>query len=314
MKQGLFQSAHPFTKLLLLAFLMSSCYLITLGVSVVIAYSLYGTDWETMRGMLELRNYEEHISLLKFLQICYSTGLFLLPSVLGAYLITGSARQYLQINRSPAIYDMVLVILIMIAVIPLMNFLAEINYSIHFTGKLSAVEEHIRVSDERSKELMDSFLRSGNITGLLTNLLMIAVIPALGEEFLFRGVVQKVFYEWTRSLHVAIWIAAILFSFMHFQYFGFLQRVLLGASFGYMLVWSGSMWLPVLAHLVNNSIGVVYFYLYYREKIQYDLESVGTGKDTYIFIILSVLLTGLLLSGLYYSQRRRSIMQERKRS
>jgi membrane protease YdiL (CAAX protease family) len=204
---------------------------------------------------------------------------------------------------------MMLVILVMLAVIPLINFLAEVNYSIPFPGKLSELEEHIRASDERSKELMDSFLHTGSTTGLLTNLLMIAVIPALGEEFLFRGVVQKVFYEWTRSLHAGVWIAAVLFSLMHFQYFGFLQRILLGASFGYMLIWSGSMWLPVLGHLVNNSIGVIYFYLFFNGKIHYDLEAVGAGRGTYIYIVLSVLMTGILMSGIYYSARKKDNLQ-----
>jgi membrane protease YdiL (CAAX protease family) len=305
MKQGFLQGAQPFTRLLLVAFLMSSCYMITLGLSIVISYSVYGTNWETIKELIEVRNYSEHISLLKFLQICYSTGLFLVPALAGAYLLRGSAGEYLHLNRAPSLYNIILVILLMFAIIPLINFLAELNNSISFPERLSALEENIKASDVRSKELMDSFLHTGNVTGLLTNLLMIAVIPSLGEEFLFRGVIQKIFYEWTRSLHAGVWIAAVLFSMMHFQYFGFFQRILLGASFGYILVWSGSMWLPVLAHLVNNSIGVVYFYLLYNGKMQYDLEAVGAGKGTNIYLILSFLATGILMSLLYFSTRRK---------
>lgn len=305
MMQGFFQSAHPFSRLILVAFLMTTCYLITLGLSILVAYTAYDTGWETILKLLEGRNYEEHIALLKFLQICYSTGLFLIPALLGAYLIMGSAGRYLYIDRQPSLFTMMLVILIMIAVIPVINFLAEINYAIPFPEKLSALEENIKASDERSREMMDSFLNAGSTAGLLTNLLMIAVIPALGEEFLFRGVVQRIFSEWTRSSHAGVWIAAILFSLMHFQYFGFLQRILLGASFGYMLVWTGNMWLPVLAHLVNNGIGVIYFYLFFNGRIQDDLERVGVGPGESLNVIISFLLTALLMAGLYFSARKK---------
>jgi membrane protease YdiL (CAAX protease family) len=284
---------------------MSTCYLIILGLSIFVAYAAFGTDWDTIRELLELHNYKEHVSLLRFLQICYSTGLFLIPSLLGAYLIKGSVVTYLQIGRMPSFYAFIMVILVILAAIPLLNYLGELNYSISFPDKLSALEERIRSSDEQSQELMDSFLHTGTIAGLMANLLMIAVIPALGEEFLFRGVIQRIFGEWTRSYHAGVWIAAVLFSLMHFEYFGFLQRVLLGASFGYMLAWTGSMWLPVLAHFVNNSIGVIYFYLYYNGRMSYDLEAVGAGRDTLVYTILSILLTAFFMSALYLSARKK---------
>ena len=91
-----------------------------------------------------------------------------------------------------------------------------------------------------------------SISSLLINMVMIGVIPAIGEEFLFRGALQKIFSEWTKNKHLGIWISAILFSAMHLQFYGFIPRMLLGALFGYTLLWTGSLWIPIFGHFVNN--------------------------------------------------------------
>lgn len=88
-------------------------------------------------------------------------------------------------------------------------------------------------------------------------MLLIALVPAIGEELLFRGVFQRLFTEWFRNIHWGIWISAILFSAIHFQFFGFLPRLFLGVIFGYLLELTSSMWVPIVAHFVNNLTGVI---------------------------------------------------------
>ncbi|MGY8917002.1 MAG: CPBP family glutamic-type intramembrane protease [Flavobacteriales bacterium] len=90
----------------------------------------------------------------------------------------------------------------------------------------------------------------------LATLVAVAVFPAICEEWLFRGAIQPIFAKWSGNIHVGIWVSAILFSAIHFQFFGFLPRVLLGAGFGYMVVASGSLWPAVLGHFVNNASAV----------------------------------------------------------
>ena len=85
-----------------------------------------------------------------------------------------------------------------------------------------------------------------------------AILPAIGEELLFRGVFQRLLTEWTRNIHWGIILAALLFSFFHFEFYGFLPRFLLGVFFGYLFVWTSSIWVPILAHFTNNFIIVVY--------------------------------------------------------
>ena len=87
-------------------------------------------------------------------------------------------------------------------------------------------------------------------------LLSVAVLPAVCEEWLFRGTLQPLLFRATGNVHVAVWVSAALFSAIHMQFFGFIPRMLLGAGFGYLVVYSGSLWPAILGHFVNNA-GVV---------------------------------------------------------
>ncbi len=299
MVYGVFRDAHPLSKLVLVGFLMVTSYLIILGLSILVASFAFDASWEVIQEVLELKDFEGHTALLKFLQMGYSTGLFLVPALLGAWLISGSTYNYLGLDNTPSTGNYLLVILIMFSAIPLINFIAQLNYSIPFPDRLGDLKERILESEQNSELMMDTFLNQESLKGFIVNMIMIALIPSLGEEFLFRGLVQRIFTEWTKSHHVGVWIGAVLFSLMHFQFFGFIPRILLGASFGYMLVWSRSMWLPVLAHFINNGLAVVFFHLYFNGKIQFDLDKVGAVDETYLYTFLSGLLLILFMSILY---------------
>ena len=129
------------------------------------------------------------------------------------------------------------------------------------------------------------------------NLIMIGLLPAIGEELVFRGVVQKIFHQWSRNIHIAIWTTAFVFSAMHMQFYGFLPRMVLGGMLGYMLAWSGSLWLPIFAHFVNNAGAVVFMYLFQKGVTDIDPDKVGTESDwmeVIVSVVLSILLFELL--------------------
>jgi len=87
------------------------------------------------------------------------------------------------------------------------------------------------------------------------------------------------------NIHAAIWVTAFIFSAIHVQFYGFLPRILLGAAFGYMAVWSGSLWLPILAHFINNAVGVIAFYIVRKQSITFDIENVGAENSWYLGLI-----------------------------
>jgi membrane protease YdiL (CAAX protease family) len=151
--------------------------------------------------------------------------------------------------------------------------------------------ESIRENDEDSWELMRAYLQTDNIGGLLINIFMVALIPALGEEFLFRGTVQRIFSEWFRNEHMAVWMAALLFSLMHYQFLGFIPRVMLGALFGY---------------FINNAVAVIYYYIFYQGTLETEPDHIGMEENAVLMILASIMLTILLLA-VIQKQKKESI-------
>src|SRR5690606_4911795 len=141
---------------------------------------------------------------------------------------------------------------------------------------------------------------------LMFALVIIAILPAVGEEIVFRGLIQNELLRGTRNVHVAIWVAAILFSTIHFQFYGFVPRLLLGALFGYLYYWSGNLMLAILAHFVNNGVSVVALYLYQQGKFAFDIESQEAAPPQMV-IISTILTAGLLYYFYIYYRDRKTI-------
>ena len=170
----------------------------------------------------------------------------------------------------------------------------EWNANVNFPDFLSDFERWAREREDAATELTKSLTQFASGGELLLALVVIAILPAIGEELVFRGLIQSELHRATRNVHVAIWFAAFLFSAIHFQFFGFVPRLLLGALFGYLYYWSGSLILAIVAHFVNNAIPVIALYLYQRGAVSFDVESEEAAP------INVVIMSGLLTAGLLY--------------
>ena len=298
-----FRGMHPASQLLFSLFIIVVCFIVIFIVALIAAIPLFGLD--SILSQLTSIDYNNQttINLLKFMQTVQSLGIFLVPPIIIAYLFDGSVGRYLQMNKDFKV-GMVLIAFVLILVAnPAINFLGSINENMRLPEWMSGMEAKMKEMEQNAAFLLDKFMDVKTTGGLLFNILMIAVIPAFGEEFLFRGVIQRIFSEWTRSYHWGIWISAILFSALHMQFYGFIPRVLLGALFGYMLVWSGSIWVPVLAHFFNNAAGVLGLYFINKGAIDSSIEDIGSGTDHLPVAIASFLLTGLLLFVAYKQKK-----------
>jgi hypothetical protein len=134
------------------------------------------------------------------------------------------------------------------------------------------------------------------------NLVIIALTPAIAEELIFRGVFQRIFYNLFRSGHMAIWFTAFLFSTLHFQFFGFIPRFILGLVFGYLYFWSGTLWLPVISHFVNNAFPVVLAYTVGMDKLNAQID-IPLWKQA-ILLPLPVILSLVILN--YFRNKSKS--------
>jgi hypothetical protein len=133
-------------------------------------------------------------------------------------------------------------------------------------------EDWARTKEDQLRELTNYLTSFSNVGGLLVGLLVIAVLPAIGEELVFRGLGQRLLQRLTNNHHAGIWVAAFLFSFIHLQFYGFFPRLLLGALFGYIYYWSANLWYPIFAHFVNNGFTLIMLYLYQQDATEMNIE------------------------------------------
>lgn len=281
---------HPALKLAMTAFVALSSLLVVMIIGVVVAIPFSGTDIFSFLINNNAEYSADNIAFLKYLQIIQSIGLFIVPSVILAFLFGNNASKYLKVNVVPYPQGIILAISIIIIASPLINVIGEFNSKMVMPEFLSGVEKWMRESEDAAGEITKLFVNTTTISGLLVNILMIGIIPAIGEELLFRGVIQRIFTEWFKSYHWGIWISAILFSALHLQFYGFFPRLILGASFGYLLAWSGNLWFPIIAHFINNTIAVFAYYFYNKGIINFDPDKIGTNSEYQIVALISLIL------------------------
>ena len=177
------------------------------------------------------------------------------------------------------------------AIIPLTTILMTLNNSIEFPIWLSELEGYFKEGEENARQLTSALLYSGESKGLIIAILIMAIIPGIVEELFFRGIVQRQLQDILKNSHYAILISAFLFSFFHFQFYGFVPRLILGGLLGYIFVWSENIWYSCAVHVANNLIGVLGSYFLEPEF----LNPEDGGFMSIVLIFLSLGLTVLAI-------------------
>jgi uncharacterized protein len=234
-----------------------------------VALPFYPGDIESLeRDMLSLSTVEYlRIPALIFQGTATLVGLIILPLLTLRFIVRERVNTMLT---KPQLSILALVFPAVIFFIFPNSLIIDWNANLNFTGK---VWDLAREFEDRATTFT-KFITTFNSTGeFVLGLVVIAVLPALGEEFTFRGWLQPAVQKTTGNAHVAIWFTALFFSAFHFQFFGFVPRLLLGAMFGYFMYWSNNLWIPIVAHFVNNGFMVVMIYLHQIGSINFDAES-----------------------------------------
>lgn len=196
---------------------------------------------------------------LRWAAIINQVSTFLLPALVFAYFAQQHAWfSFLKLHKNPHFRN------ILLGTLMLLFFMPIAQYAFYLNKQLPLPEWAVSMEDGVNN-LISGLLQMDSTTELLFNLVTIALVPALAEEFLFRGVIQQKLAEYSRRPELSIWIAAIVFSAMHGQFEGFFARMLLGASLGYLLFWTQNLWVPIIAHFVHNGVQVLAAYAYKEE-------------------------------------------------
>ena len=136
---------------------------------------------------------------------------------------------------------------------PLVQFSSEVN-------KMIPLPDVLRNMEDQTAKLVSLMLNNDSILVLLVNVFLIALIPAIGEELIFRDFLQTIIKKLIFHKHVTVWLTAIIFSAIHIQFEGFFPRMILGLVLGYLMMWSGNIIYPMIAHFTNNAVQVILQY------------------------------------------------------
>lgn len=274
------------------------------GLGFAVGWAVYGFD--ALTGfMAEDAPTADGLNAMRLLQAGYALGAFLAAGLLANKFLGFSNLKLLNVNLS--VPQWALSFVLPLSALPAVMFLGWANENIPFPSAFEHWREMLLAHDEDGIEMMMRLLAQSSTADFIINLLLIAVLPAVAEEFFFRGYLQRVLQgRW--NVHLAVWITAIIFSLFHLQYAGFLPRLVLGAVLGYVFVWSKSLWPSIILHFINNASAVFAVYYYGPEMMSQDPAEFAGETSFFVSSIFSFLLMAFLLFTFYkFSKRSTSL-------
>lgn len=290
-KEPFFKDLKPFPQLVILLaltlFFMFFFSLAGMGLTAL----LFDFSLQEIQMLTQNPDFPDAIAALKFVQAVSQIGTFLIPPLLFAALTQPkNITSYFMFKNVKDNNTWLWSVMGVFTIVPLIGILMHWNMSMDLPDHLSGIEKWMKQSEDATAEVMRAFLDVNSTQGLFINILIIAVLPALGEELLFRGGIQQVLNNLVKNKHLAIIFTAILFSAFHMQFYGFMPRFVLGLLLGYAFYLSGNIWVPIVMHFVNNAFSVTVAYLYNNDVLAQNYDEIGITTKA-IPVILSVLLT-----------------------
>ena len=180
--------------------------------------------------------------------------MYLLPAALFAYLAHPKPMGYLGLRAPGKNLQFVLVILVMLGAMPVLTWIEELISHIDFGAKIKA-------SQAQNDNMMKAFLRMPDAATFLRALLVMALVPALGEELLFRGVLLRMAKKRSAGMTIPIIFSAIIFSYAHTNIYGYLSIFLAGVLLAVVYYLTGSLWCSIVAHMFFNGTQIVLAYM-----------------------------------------------------
>lgn len=204
----------------------------------------------------------------------------ILPAILTAMLVTRMPADFLRLRTGLSATTLIWAFAILILSTPAMNFIIDLNNSMSLPASMSDIEEWMRKSEDNAAHNLLILQGDHTVINLIVSILIMGLLAGLGEELFFRGAFQRILTTGGVNLHLAVWSVAFVFSAIHFQFYGFIPRLLLGAYLGYLLIWSKSLWLPIAIHALNNTVYVISQWNHEALPCGHiRIDSIGTGTS-----------------------------------
>lgn len=221
----------------------------------------------------------------------------IVPAIATAMIVTRRPATFLAIDRRIDLRLLLLAAAALITVTPMMNRLIALNEAVTLPDSLAWLEQSLKQMEEQAAATIAVMQGGTSVGDLVMNILIIGVLAGLGEELFFRGTFLRLMTTGRINPHVAVWTVAIVFSAVHLQFYGFVPRTLLGAYFGYLVVWTRCLWIPVIIHALNNIIYVSSEWIAARQGL--DESAINSYDGNLLVNAASVIITAALLIVIY---------------
>ncbi|QHL88311.1 CPBP family intramembrane metalloprotease [Nibribacter ruber] len=294
MKGFIHPRLHPFVSLLLLTVFVIAGLFVGMFLAMVVNKALYGYGMMQMTEILQSpTDFPEGRQAMLLYQAITHLGGFTLGTLAFLKFNAQAPFSFLSPRTHVPAGLLLMSALLIVLIMPANSWLIEWNVNFKFPEFLRAFEQDAKATEERLRVLTEYLTRFETVGSLIFGLVVVAVIPAIGEELVFRGVAQQELARWFKNPHVGIWLAAFLFGAVHFQFYGFFPRMALGAVLGYLYLWSKNIWVPIVGHFMNNGFTVLFLYLHQRGTVDVEIES--TEAMPWYWSLGSVVLSGAVL-------------------
>lgn len=258
--------------------------------AVLVCMLLFGTGFTETLVVAENLQHPDARYILFTLQFFSAVGGFLIGPWF--YLKNHDTRRFTDFfnKRGRAIIPLSLAAVITLSFMVVNSMLIEWNANLLLPESLKTLESWAQEKELYLQKLTDYLTTFTSTADFLLAFFIIAVIPAVGEELFFRGLLQPLLGKKIGNMHVAIWLTALIFSAFHFQFYGLVPRLFLGAVFGYLYFWSGNLWMPVLGHFINNGLSLLMLFLFQQGVTDFDASTSDAlpGTMVSLFLVLGI--------------------------
>ena len=311
MRKAIFKDYSPVVKLVFLLILSIASLSVFLFFASVIVRVLWGFNFIDNPSSLENFSDPFVVDANRLMLVFQHIGFFILPAIVFLKLSTNSPKDFVLWRKNIKALLSVTVVVLLLSFMPVINLFIRLNESMVFPEFMAGIEAIFRTMEDTAQVLTEALIKMDNLSDFLYMTLLVAILPAIGEELMFRGVIQRLLSVQFRNYHGGIWFSAFLFSAIHLQFYGFLPRMLLGALFGYMLVYTGNIVYPMIAHFVNNFASLLLAYLIQHDKIPEEIDTLGANLE-WQFILPGLVFSIVLFHFLRKNRSKEIIMQYQK--
>jgi uncharacterized protein len=229
---------------------------------------------------------------IRFTLLAQDISFFIIPALIILVFLDPGYQTGILNLKTVRLNDILLVTIMAFCAFPVTGFAGKLNAGMELPDWLSGIEQWMIEKEDYADHLLEVIMTPATFGGMWFNLLLIAFLPAVGEELIFRGVFQKILHNIFRSGHLSVWVTSVLFSAIHFQFYGFFPRLILGLIFGYLFLWGRNIWLPVIAHLINNAVPTIGAYIKGWETIN---EPAATGDVKHLIGMIVSMAIGITI-------------------